>query len=147
MEIALRDMSENAIKGHPNREITLTPEDLEKTLLRKINEELFYRFHNTSNSKDLVSRYHPIAGIGDVDGEVNRIMEESGAQLVIMGRHQFYSNRRLALDHIPYQAIKDRKAGLLVIPSYEEGRLRIQDEWESRFNGDKDMSEMPQATH
>jgi hypothetical protein len=122
---------------------------MEKTLLQKINEELFYRFHNTSCSKDLIKRYHPVAGMGDIDSEVNRIMESSGTRLVIMGRHQFYSNRRLALDHIPYHAIMERKAGLLVIPNYEEARTRLQDnEWEGRSNADKDVSEIAQtATH
>jgi len=62
-----------------------------------------------------------------------------------MGRHQFYSGRRLALDHIPYRAITERKAGLLVIPSYEESRSRVQEgERDSRSNADKDLSEIPQ---
>lgn len=142
---ALQDMSESARQGRLSRDITFTPELLEKTLLQKINEELFYRFHNTTCSKDLLKRYHPIAGIGDIDSEVNRIMEHGNTRLVIMGRHQFYSNRRLALDHIPYHAIMERKAGLLVIPNYEEARSRLQDnEWESRSNADKDLSEIAQ---
>ncbi len=63
-----------------------------------------------------------------------------------MGLHQFYSQRRLALDHIPYRAIMERKAGLLVIPNNEEARSRQQDnEWESRCNADKDLSEIPQT--
>ncbi len=142
----LKDMSESAKQGRITPDVSLTPELLEKTLLQKINEELFYRFHNTSCSKDLLQRYHPIAGVGDVDSEVYRIMENCDTRLVIMGRHQFYSQRRLALDHIPYRAIMDRKAGLLVIPNYEETRSRLQDnEWESRCNADKDMSEIPQT--
>jgi hypothetical protein len=50
----------------------------------------------------------------------------------------------LALDHIPYHAIMEHKAGLLVIPNYEEARTRIQEnEWESRMNADKTLSEIP----
>jgi nucleotide-binding universal stress UspA family protein/ribosomal protein L17 len=144
IEAILRDMAESAKQGRLAQDIRFTPELLEKTLLQKINEELFYRFHNTSCSKDLLQCYHPIAGMGDIDSEVNRIMQAHATRLVIMGRHQFYSNRRLALDHIPYHAIMEHKAGLLVIPNYEEARTRIQEnEWESRMNADKTLSEIP----
>jgi nucleotide-binding universal stress UspA family protein len=145
IQTTLCDMTESAKQGRVPRDISFTPELLEKTLLQKINEELFYRFHNTSACKDLLQRYHPIAAIGDIDNEVDRMMATSGTRLMIMGRHQFYSGRRLALDHIPYRAIMERKAGLLVIPSYEESRTRVQEgEKDSRSNADKDMSEIPQ---
>ncbi|WP_141734162.1 universal stress protein [Oligoflexus tunisiensis] len=146
IEQTLRDMAESAKQGRMSREIRLTPDLLQKTLLQKINEELFYRFHNTSSCKDLLRRYHPIAALGDIDSEFNRMMENSGIRLVIMGRHQFFANRRLTLDHIPYQALMQNRAGLLVIPSFEESRNRLQDnEWEARTNADKELSDIPQA--
>lgn len=145
IQATLCDMTESARQGRLPTDICFTPELLEKTLLQKINEELFYRFHNTSSGKDLLQRYHPIAAIGEIDSEVDRIMNASGSRLMIMGRHQFYSGKRLALDHIPYRAIMERKAGLLVIPNYEESRSRLQEgEWDSRSNVDKDLSEIPQ---
>jgi nucleotide-binding universal stress UspA family protein len=144
----LQDMAESAKQGRLPRDVSFTPEILEKTLLQKINEELFYRFHNTSCCKDLMKRYHPVAALGDIDSEVNRIMEESGSKLVILGRHQFSSNRSLALDHIPYHALMQQKAGLLVIPNYEEARNRLQEnEWENRSNADKDLCDIPQMAH
>jgi nucleotide-binding universal stress UspA family protein len=143
----LQDMDENKARGQLPRHISFTPELMEKTLLQKINEELFYRFHNTSCCKDLLQRYHPVAAIGDIDAEVNRIIETNQTQLVIMGRHQFYSNRKLSLDHIPYHAIMKQKAGLLVIPGYEESRSRGHDnEWDSRVSSDMDLSDMPLST-
>jgi nucleotide-binding universal stress UspA family protein len=144
-ERTLHDMAESVKQGRMAGDIRLTPELLQKTLLQKINEELFYRFHNTRSCKDLLRRYRPIAAIGDIDNEFNRMMENSGIRLVIMGRHQFFAKHRLALDHIPCQALMQHRAGLLVIPGYEEPRNRLQDnEWEGRGNADREWGDIPQ---
>ncbi|HYX31747.1 MAG TPA: universal stress protein [Oligoflexus sp.] len=116
IQATVNDMAETRTQGRLSWDIDLTPESLQTTLLQKINEELFYRFHNTSCGKDLLHRYHQVAAIGDIHTEFNRMIDQ-GTKLVIMGRHQFFSNKRLNLDHIPYQAMMEQKAGLLVIPS------------------------------
>ncbi len=130
IDIVLREMREGP-KQDPLTQDLVTHESLEKSLLHKIHEEILYRFHNSSCSQHLLSRYHPIAALGDLESELHRIIEETSSQLIIIGRHQFYHKKTLNLDRIPYRAIIEKKAGLLIIPDGELAHLHASHhQWE-----------------
>lgn len=120
--LILGEMEADCRAGRLPQDMPRTAESLQQKLLSKIESELAYRFHNSSCCKDLKERYHPLAAMGTVDKALQSILASHYTQLIVMGRHQFYSYRKLAMDQIPFQALVAFKLGLLVIPSYDEGR-------------------------
>jgi hypothetical protein len=99
----------------------IATENLERSMMSRIREELLYRFHSTLSSTIYTDRYHAEASIGDLDAEIFRLIDQNQCDLVIIGREQFLSRNNIVLDRIPYRALLERKIGLLVLPDFRPG--------------------------
>lgn len=82
----------------------------------KINEELRYRFHNSTGAQRVTSRYEALVAFGSPVEELHKSTLHRKTQLIVFGRHHLFHRRRFALGKIPYEAMMEQGVATLIVP-------------------------------
>ncbi len=83
---------------------------------QRIIDDLLYRFHNSEGAQQLVARYEARIVFGEDSGELQRACKETGARILVFGRHHLIHRKSFSLGKLPCGALLDEQAAIVIVP-------------------------------
>jgi len=95
----------------------LGPTEMWDEVQRHLNERMRRRVPNRIQSLDLTEgQYYSEVRNGAVESELERAIEEAGADILVFGRHHAIHRRPFAIGRVPFHFMLSQDRALIVIP-------------------------------
>lgn len=91
---------------------------------QRITDDLVYRFHNSEGAQQLAATYEAKIAFGDHAEELQKVCAETGARIMVFGRHLLIHRRSFSLGKLPSQAVLQENAAIVVVPDADRRAIR-----------------------